>query len=1040
MSKLILLPCPLCNNEDSFYVVNNTDIDHHIRKYGELYEGLTKSEWKVCRTCGFVFQNPSPLRDDLNRFYLDSAYHKSEIPEGWEKPENYLKFAQWYYQEKIDFALQRSGLTLGNVFEVGFGHGGVLKLFENLGWQVFGVEPDNTLFDFAKNKLELKSIHSGLLDVGTDIGTKVDLVFSNHTIEHIADLHAVMRGIQIILKPGGYVFTAAPTYYKNRSRLSLEWMNSAHYSMFTHNSLNHLFSYYGLEEVEHTYRGWHKEVDDFWHLGRFTGKEINPTKFYENPRKVRRYINIINPLRSAICYPVYANYAQRYQKVEAFKGHLSHRISRGAYNVKVLLKSPQAFISKAIIRIQRNVRSRREWLKNRLVWEVLEKRLVLRRLNDSLVLPQAPHDRGAILFFSPEAGVAPHFAAQCILARTLKALGHKVLFVRCFELFERCPVMDMYQLPYSLDRGIKTDTCLKCASNSFAMLDAYDLESIDLRSLLTDEVKTKFLRTLQTVPKDLSKFWYDSVPFGKLCINDLVLAMKISNFDKIDERTRLAWMKYIETSLLAYILVDQICQRFSVSRLAHFNDYSMMLGGRLAARKHNLPSYSVTLASHNNIDRRRYVLLANAWGAISSNLGRVWPAWRNLSLSPIQVKDIADDLLARLRASGSHTYSPAKTFQDQDVRSLLGLAKDRRLLVAYTSSLDEMVASRMMAEALGFHPQEARQPFADQIEWLHALTRFVETSSNLQLVVRVHPREGVNKRDSQTSQHLEKLKNAFDRPFQNCRFIWPQDPISSYDLGEAADLVLISWSTIGLELARLGAPVLASTNGISAFPQDDFMEWEGTPDEYFNKMEFLLDRPVTLETVIHAFRWYNLYHLGTSLDLGDVIPTSNFDGLPPFNMPKEANAIEEIIIKGRNTLDLNLERLVKSQVSESQLQETLALKEQLRRIIHFFYTGEDLSQDFRLLVFTSAVSPASFIRRINLTTLPPKLGVLLLNGEQTHYLKGNKTFSRFSPMCARLGKLCAQQDFPTPSFNPAISCDAGLIEIESQLKHAMQVP
>jgi len=46
MSKTVLIPCPLCRSEKGFRA-NNTDKDLHIKKYGELYAGLAKSEWRV---------------------------------------------------------------------------------------------------------------------------------------------------------------------------------------------------------------------------------------------------------------------------------------------------------------------------------------------------------------------------------------------------------------------------------------------------------------------------------------------------------------------------------------------------------------------------------------------------------------------------------------------------------------------------------------------------------------------------------------------------------------------------------------------------------------------------------------------------------------------------------------------------------------------------------------------------------------------------------------------------------------------------------
>jgi 2-polyprenyl-3-methyl-5-hydroxy-6-metoxy-1,4-benzoquinol methylase len=210
-----------------------------------------------------------------------------------------------------------------------------------LGWQVYGVEPDKHLFDYATNHLGITSIQNTILDSNTEIGEQVDLVFSNHAFEHFADLDQVMLGIQKILKLGGYVFTAIPTYYQNRSDLSLQWMNAGHYSIFTHKSLNQLFAKYGFEEVNHTYRGWNKEIDDLWHLAKFTGVTTAENLFYEDPYKVKSYINITNPINSIINYPVYSNYAKRIEIINIFKQKLRF-VQR---NLKLLLTSPKLAIA-----------------------------------------------------------------------------------------------------------------------------------------------------------------------------------------------------------------------------------------------------------------------------------------------------------------------------------------------------------------------------------------------------------------------------------------------------------------------------------------------------------------------------------------------------------------------------------------------------------------------------------------------------------------------------------------------------------------------
>ncbi len=634
---------------------------------------------------------------------------------------------------------------------------------------------------------------------------------------------------------------------------------------------------------------------------------------------------------------------------------------------------------------------------------------IVRRFQRSSIVAHKSDFNKTILFFSPEAGVAPHYVAQCVLARTLKELGHNVLFAKCFQIFERCPVMDMHQLSYRSGEAAKTETCVNCAANSIEMLDTYGLDSLDLRSILIREVTLRHQRAIANLPDDLSLFEYDSIPFGKLCLNDMALATKVSNFEEVSQEIRLAWLQYIKSSLLSYLLIDHVCQKFSISRVLHFNDYSLLLGARMAARKNGVPTFTVTLASHNVIDRRRYVILPDIVWASFGKQEEAWPTWRGLHLSAQQVHAVADDLIVRFGAKSFHTYSPAKTFKGEDVRSSLGLTKDKKLLVAYTSSLDEMLAGKMLRRAFGLDVKDRQQPFKDQIEWLQSLIDFVRKREDLELVVRVHPREGVNKRDAVSSMHLARLRRAFDRPLGSCRFVWPGERVSSYDLAEAADLVLTSWSTIGLELARLGSPVLTSTNGVSPFPQDDFLEWGETPRAYFDKLEALLQRPTRLETIALAFRWYHLFHLGTSLDLGDIVPTHDFEGLPSFKLPREAAAIEEVICGDKEVLALNLERLRESQHPDSAEEEKAALERQLRRMIHFLHTGEDSSEDFQLRLMASDERANDSAAHSNGKLAAKAERTLITNGPHTHYLVEGMTYSRFSPMSARLAPLCAQQ-------------------------------
>lgn len=647
--------------------------------------------------------------------------------------------------------------------------------------------------------------------------------------------------------------------------------------------------------------------------------------------------------------------------------------------------------------------------KRRLFWRFLKS-----HVQDSLVLkpivPKLSEYSGAILFVAPEAGVELHYSAMCVLARTLQKLGHKVLFTRCFGIFKRCPVMDMYQVDYALNDDVRTEICLKCWAVSLDMLNSYGLEYVDLRPFITPDVAKTVRDVLQGLPSDLRKVTFNSIALGKLAAFDLSLATKLYDFERVQSDMYAKWLQYIESCLLGYILTAKLCDQYSISRVIHYNDYSIMLGARIAAQERGIPCFTASQASHRNVDRRRLVLLPMVWIAHAHEQLRSWQQWRELPLSPFMIREISDDLLTRLNSRGSHIYSHAKTLGSGGLKDQLGLSHGKKLLVAYTSSVDEAISGQMCMEGLGLPLPDQQQPFVDQIAWLLALTEFVESSSELELVVRIHPREGKNKRDPVRSEHLLKLQDRFaSRPFDNCRFVWPEDPVSSYDLAELADLALISWSvSMALELSRMGVPVLASTKGVWALPQDDFVEWEDTPKAYFEEVHKLLHRQDSIDRILHAFRYYYMHKLGNSLNLGDVIPSYDFDELPSFRMPEEAEAIEEVIIQGKDLFGINYQNLKSRQNSTSAHEERIALMSHLRRVLHFLYTGEDTDQVAKIYSILCKESPINVRSEMRALRFDSNSRCVFVNGSETYYAAGPRIYSRYSPGCARLARLCGE--------------------------------
>jgi hypothetical protein len=167
-----------------------------------------------------------------------------------------------------------------------------------------------------------------------------------------------------------------------------------------------------------------------------------------------------------------------------------------------------------------------------------------------------------------------------------------------------------------------------------------------------------------------------------------------------------------------------------------------------------------------------------------------------------------------------------------------------------------------------------------------------------------------------------------------------------------------------------------------------------------------LDRPVSPAQIARAFRWYRLSVLGATLDFSDVVPASNFAGLPNYKTPREAAALERVLIQGTDICTLNRERLRASQTSESSEQESTELSRQLRRIVHFLMTGEESPQDKPL--WLSASPSATEDSGIEPPAdLDGDRAIALESGYVT-YRDAGRSIRRYSPMVARLAMRCGR--------------------------------
>jgi hypothetical protein len=201
--------------------------------------------------------------------------------------------------------------------------------------------------------------------------------------------------------------------------------------------------------------------------------------------------------------------------------------------------------------------------------------------------------------------------------------------------------------------------------------------------------------------------------------------------------------------------------------------------------------------------------------------------------------------------------------------------------------------------------------FSDMFTWLDIVKTHIQKHPETLFVIRAHPDEHRENKESRESVRDWVKKNAVDQ-LQNVIFVDSLEFISSYDLIERSHAVLVYNSTIGLEATLFGKPVLAA--GKARYTQIPTVFLPASGEAYEKKLEELITKeeieiPQEFIENSRRFLYYQLYL--------SSIPFDHFlqeDGVWPGY----------VTLKDFQVEDLNPERSVSARVlTEGILKDSL---------------------------------------------------------------------------------------------------------------------
>jgi SAM-dependent methyltransferase len=190
--------CPLCSGSEVSHFLTCTD--HFVT--GEIFN-ICK-----CKECGFVFTQDYPEEGESGRYYDSEDYISHSNSKKGITEKAYQIARKIMLSRKRRLIRRETGLSSGNVLDIGSGTGHFLDAMKKDGWNISGLEINSKAREFAMSNFGIETLPPELMQTLPE--ESFDCITLWHVLEHFHEPYQLMEAIFNILKPEGVAIIALP--------------------------------------------------------------------------------------------------------------------------------------------------------------------------------------------------------------------------------------------------------------------------------------------------------------------------------------------------------------------------------------------------------------------------------------------------------------------------------------------------------------------------------------------------------------------------------------------------------------------------------------------------------------------------------------------------------------------------------------------------------------------------------------------------------------------------------------------------------------
>jgi SAM-dependent methyltransferase len=192
--------CPVCGSAALQPVLEAKDFTVTGERFG-IWE---------CSACSGRFTQDVPDESHIWKYYRSREYiSHSNTREGLVNRLYHLA-RNFSMRQKQHWIRRHTGKTAGSILDIGCGTGTFLHAMKKAGWQVTGIEPEETAREGACKLYGLDPLPAA--ELFTLPPGSFDAITLWHVLEHVHALHDYLKQIRLLLRPKGTLFLALPNF------------------------------------------------------------------------------------------------------------------------------------------------------------------------------------------------------------------------------------------------------------------------------------------------------------------------------------------------------------------------------------------------------------------------------------------------------------------------------------------------------------------------------------------------------------------------------------------------------------------------------------------------------------------------------------------------------------------------------------------------------------------------------------------------------------------------------------------------------------